>query len=102
MYVELTSVTMCGGCEGCMSNLSDHDLAYELDLEAMMSERPDGNSGPPQRTVDVWHITPTRMIATPRGRAGLGSRHGGVRARPPMDVGRLAQRTLGALGKARE
>ena len=96
--MELTSVTMCGGCEGCMGNLSDHDLAYELDLEAMMSERPDGNSGPPQSTVDVWHITPTRMVATPRGRAGLGSRHSGVRVRTRMDV----ERILGALGRARQ
>ena len=102
VYMELASVTMCAGCSGCEGNLNDRDLAYELDLEAMMAERPDGNSSPPKHTVNVWHISPISLSVTPRGRGGLGSRHSGVRAHPPMDVARLAQRTLGALEKARE
>lgn len=93
---------MCAGCPGCEVNLSDRDLQYELDLEAMMSERPDGNSGPPQTSfANGWHVTDLRMVPTPRGRGPRGQTHH-RKTQPPMTIEHLAQRTARALERARQ
>jgi len=92
---------LCPGCSGCATNLADGDLAYELELEAMMSERPDGNSGPPATSFSGWHISPNRMVPTRRGKGADTTTHV-RRVSAPMDINRLAVRTANALMKARK
>lgn len=97
---EQPHVRVCSGCPGCETNLTDHDLEYELELEEMMQERPDGNSGPPQSTVDVWHITELRMVPTPRGKGRPSdTRPREVTTRRPMEY--MNQRVTNALTRAR-
>lgn len=93
---------LCPGCSGCTTNLADGDLAYELELEEMMSERPDGNSGPPQTSfTQGWHISPLRLVPTRPGKGADAATHV-RRAAAPMDIDRLAQRTFNALRRSRE
>ena len=92
---------LCPGCSGCTTNLTDGDLAYELELEAMMSERPDGNSGPPATSFSGWHISPNRMVPTRRGKGADAVTHV-RRVSAPMDIDNLAQRTFAALSRSRE
>lgn len=92
----------CDGCSGCLEDITDEEVELEAELEAMMSERPDGNSGPPQTSfTQGWHISPLRLVPTRPGKGADAATHV-RRVAEPMDIDRLAQRTFNALRRSRE